>query len=182
MTDLEIYTLRYPIGKYEPVTLLTENLKDQLIGNIADLPYLLKINLETISLDEYKYTYRPEGWSINQVIHHLADSHVNAFIRFKLALTEDNPTIKPYDEGLFVQQADCTLELAEESLALITHAHKKWLALLEAMSLDDFNRTYYHPGYQNTQTLAYVLGMYSWHGFHHLAHIKYAIDKKTVHW
>jgi len=182
MTDLELYSLRYPIGKYEPINHMTKELKDQLIGNIADLPYLLQMNLETISLEEYRYTYRPSGWSINELIHHLADSHLNAFIRFKLALTEDNPSIKPYDEGLFVQQADCSLELAQNSLALITHAHKKWVALLEAMELEDFRRTYYHPGYQTTQSLASVLGLYSWHGFHHLAHIKYATDKKTFNW
>ncbi|HPN72288.1 MAG TPA: metal-dependent hydrolase, partial [Saprospiraceae bacterium] len=95
MEETMVFALRYPIGKYQTHEVWSEKLKDQYIGNIADLPYLIELNTKDITKEQLAYLYRPEGWSINEVVHHLVDSHMNAFIRFKLALTEDNPVIKP---------------------------------------------------------------------------------------
>ena len=178
MEEAMIFALRYPIGKYQTHEVWSEKLKDQYIGNIADLPYLIDLNTKDITKEQLAYLYRPEGWSINEVVHHLVDSHMNAFIRFKLALTEDNPVIKPYDEAAFVKLGDCHPDSFEDAKTILNKKKKKWVALLASMSMEDFQRTYFHPESGKKFTLEYVLGLYSWHCLHHLAHIKQALDKK----
>jgi hypothetical protein len=115
--------------------------------------------------------YRPGGWKIKQVIHHLADSHMNAFFRFKLALTEENPTVKAYDEAAWANLPDAVMGI-ESSMAIIKAVHEKWGVLLSAMTEADFRKTYFHPEKQRSQTLAEVALMYAWHGMHHLAHVQ----------
>ena len=114
--------------------------------------------------------YRDGGWTIAQVVHHLADSHLNSYIRFKLALTEDNPTIKPYDEAAWAMLADSRMPI-DSSLQLLESVHARWVTLLRSMKEADFARTYVHPEHGKTFTLWGVLGMYAWHGRHHTAHV-----------
>ena len=180
MDEQMMYALRFPTGPYTPHKEFTETLKSQYIGNISDLPYLVELHTKDLAIEDLSFLYRPQGWSINEVVHHLVDSHINAYTRFKLALTEDNPTIKPYEEGLFVKLGDCTPERFDDAKALLGLIHKRWVGLIESMKLEDFNRTYFHPGSQKTWPLDKVLALYSWHSLHHLAHIKQAVDKKFV--
>ncbi|MEO8794912.1 MAG: YfiT family bacillithiol transferase, partial [Daejeonella sp.] len=121
--------------------------------------------------------YRPEGWTVRQVIHHLADSHMNAFIRFKLALTESNPTITPFDESLWADLPDGKKSPIDSSLKIIEGLHFRWTALLNSLSEDQFQRTYFHPDHGKKWTLENVLALYSWHSSHHLAHITSLKDR-----
>ena len=178
LDDMMVYALRFPIGDFKAHDTFTDLLKKQYIGNIADLPYLISLNVNDLSEKELQYLYRPQGWSINEVVHHLVDSHMNAFIRFKLALTEDGPNIKPYDEAKCVKLGDCTLASLEDSKMLLTYLHKKWVTLLESMSDEDYQKSYFHPASGKEYKLHVVLALYSWHSLHHLAHIKQALDKK----
>ena len=178
MDEITSYALRFPTGPFKPLETFNETLRQQYTGNIADLPYLIEVNTKDLSSKELAYLYRPEGWNINEVVHHLVDSHMNAFIRFKLALTEDNPTIKPYEEAKCVKLGDCGPEYFEEAKTLLALLHKKWVRLIESMNEEDFSRTYFHPESKKQFTLDKVLAMYSWHSLHHLAHIKQAIDRK----
>lgn len=122
--------------------------------------------------------YRPEGWTIRQVVHHCADSHSNAFTRFKLALTEENPSIKPYKENLWAELPDVTTAPVDWSLKIIANIHKRWVVLLKSMSIADFERTYFHPESNRVWKLFEVLALYAWHCNHHLAHVKQAKKMK----
>ena len=115
--------------------------------------------------------YRPGGWTVRQVLHHVPDSHLNAYIRFKLALTEDTPTIKPYYEARWANLADTRKTAVETSLALLENLHARWVTLLRLMQPKDFARTYFHPDHGKALTLDWALAMYAWHGSHHVAHI-----------
>ncbi|MFC3416496.1 YfiT family bacillithiol transferase [Algoriphagus hitonicola] len=170
MTDIEF--LKYPIGKFKLPSPPTEDTLKEAIESIHSLPNLLE--QAVISLDDSKLDtpYRPGGWTVRQVVHHLADSHMNAYIRFKLALTEENPTIKPYDESAWAALPDSQLSILP-SLEIVKCTHFKWSFLMENMSKQDFNRTYFHPENNNSPKLSEVTHMYSWHGTHHLAHIQH---------
>ena len=140
------------------------------IHTIHVLPELVKKATEGLSDEQLDTPYREGGWTIRQVVHHIADSHANAFMRFKLALTEDWPTIKPYDEAAWAELADSkTLPLAA-SLAMIEGIHARWFALLDTMDFDDFHKGFLHPE-RGRLTLITALAMYDWHSRHHLAHI-----------
>lgn len=132
-----------------------------------------------LSESQLDIPYREGGWTIRQVVHHLADSHMNCFIRFKLALTEDNPTIKPYLEERWAELADSQTDVSL-SIALFEALHTKWVVLLKSMSSEDYARVFYHPGYNITLNLAYALGMYAWHGQHHVAHITAFRDRSGI--
>ncbi len=165
----------YPIGKFKAPTEFTDEIITKLIQDIRILPDHLKAVSKKINKKKkLQYSYRDGGWSIEQIIHHIADSHMNAFIRFKLALTENNPTIKPYDENLWAETADIQLPL-KVSIKLLKALHTKWTVLLENMDKNDFKRTYYHPGYNTTSTMQQVLALYAWHGKHHVAQIEVAL-------
>jgi hypothetical protein len=125
-----------------------------------------------LNLDEQQLEtpYREEGWKVRQVIHHVADSHMNAFIRCKLALTETNPTIKPYEEALWAEQSDYKLAV-NISLTLLHALHNRWYDLLKHVQEEEWNRTVVHPQHNKQMTLWFLLGMYAWHGHHHTAHI-----------
>jgi len=165
----------YPIGKFKAPTEFTDEIITKLIQDIRILPDHLKAVSKKINKKKkLQYSYRDGGWSIEQIIHHIADSHMNAFIRFKLALTENNPTIKPYDENLWAETADIQLPV-KVSIKLLKALHTKWTVLLENMDKNDFKRTYYHPGYNTTSTMQQVLALYAWHGKHHVAQIEVAL-------
>lgn len=165
----------YPIGKCKYPTEYSETVINKLIQDIRILPEHLKaISKKVNKKKKLQYRYRDGGWNIEQVVHHIGDSHLNAFIRFKSALTENNPTIKPYDENLWAETADIQLPL-KTSVRLIKALHAKWVALLENMDKNDFKRTYFHPGYNKTVQLQEALALYAWHGKHHVAQIEVAL-------
>jgi uncharacterized damage-inducible protein DinB len=161
--------LSFPIGKYEKVREITPEQRKQFIREIAELPNNLREMVKNMSEEQIDSPYRPAGWTVRQVVHHVGDSHLNSFIRFKLALTEKNPTIRPYAEDLWAETAEYKMPV-DVSLNLIDSIHRRWVALLESMSDEDFARTLNHPE-TGVWTLENLLGMYVWHGKHHTAHI-----------
>lgn len=160
---------RYPLGKYEPQP-FSQKQKDAWLTDILFLPRQLEMSI--LNLDEVHLNtpYREGGWTIKQVIHHVADSHMNALIRFKLGLTEQEPAIKPYLEGEWAKLHDYELAV-NISLTLLHALHNRWYDLLKHMDDEQWERTLFHPQYQQKMTLWYLLGMYAWHGKHHVAHI-----------
>ena len=162
--------LRFPIGKFGGGEAFTPALIQEYVQNIASLPGLLRqavLGLNNVQLDT---PYRPGGWTVRQVVHHLADSHLNSYIRFRLALTEDNPLIKPYEEQRWAELPDAQTEPVEISLVLLEALHQRWVVLLKSLSESDWLRTFTHPVSGKT-TLIKAAGLYAWHGKHHLAHI-----------
>lgn len=172
---LAIDTNTFPIGKLSYPEEYSEQIINKLIQDIRVLPEHLKSVAKKINKKKkLQYSYREGGWTIEQIIHHLADSHLNALIRFKLALTENNPTIKPYNQDLWVETADVQLPI-KVSIRLLKSIHAKWVALLENMDKNDWKRTFYHPEYNRTSTLEQTLALYAWHGKHHVAQIEVAL-------
>jgi hypothetical protein len=167
---MNIDALRYPIGQYEAPEVFTGVIIEDWINELKIFPEKFATTAESLSVHELETAYRPEGWTARQVIHHVADSHMNAFIRFKLALTEEHPTIKPYKEALWANMADVKLPV-DVSLQIIRLVHTRWDAVLSAMTPVDFTRTYAHPQYTIPLTLQYALGLYVWHSRHHHAHL-----------
>jgi len=160
---------RYPIGKYTPQP-YSEKQKEAWLADILFNPRQLEmavLNLDEAQLDT---PYREGGWTIKQVIHHVADSHMNAYIRFKLGLTETNPTIKPYMEDKWAELSDSSLAI-NISLTLLHCLTNRWYDILKHVKEEEWQRTVFHPEQQKEMTLWFLLGLYSWHGKHHLAHI-----------
>lgn len=169
MIDIDL--LKYPIGKFQkPDNIPFGNLKEA-IEEIKALPKFLEASVKALSEEKLDTQYRSGGWTVRQVVHHLADSHMNAFIRFKLALTEENPTIKPYDEAAWANLNDSKLPI-EISIGILKNIHFKWGVILDQMTEFEFHRTYFHPESQKSVPLDEVTLMYCWHGKHHLAHIQ----------
>jgi uncharacterized damage-inducible protein DinB len=162
---------RYPIGRYHWDKEITEVDRQKWIAEIAALPERLQAAVTGLSDEQLDTPYRKGGWTIRQVVHHLADSHMNSLIRFKLALTENNPTIRPYYEDRWAELSDSRTLPVEPSLMLLTGLHSRWTTLLLSLSPDDYARTFYHPESEKSIRLDYNLGLYAWHGNHHLAHI-----------
>jgi len=178
---MDIQKLRFPIGKYSPGEIKFDEI-ERWIEDIVNLPTELKKVLENVDEEALNYTYRPEGWSIRQLVHHLADSHMNAFIRFKLALTEDNPTIKPYLESQWAMMHDVKEVPVSSSVQILEGVHTRLAAVLKDMSVQEFSRRYTHPEHGKSLDLAFTVGMYSWHGRHHVAHIKGALKFGRAYW
>jgi hypothetical protein len=174
MTD-DDFSLRYPIGKADQQPFYhqpySEIAKQSLLRDIKMLPAL--IENAVINLDETQLhtPYRPGGWTIQQVVHHVADSHMNAYMRFKLALTEDNPIIKPYDEAAWAELSDSRFVPVNISFTLLHALHIRLHELMTHMEEADWSKTIFHPQQQRVLTLWNILATYSWHGRHHLAHI-----------
>lgn len=167
---LSMMELQYPIGQEENKPVTEDNLKEW-IENLEELPQKLKEAVADLSDEQLNTPYRPNGWSVRQVVHHVADSHMNSFIRFKLALTENNPTIAPYEETLWAELPDASVMPITPSLNIIEGLHTRWSTLFHSMSPEDYQRTFYHPGSQKTITLGECARLYSWHSLHHTAHI-----------
>ncbi len=166
MTDL-----RYPIGKFSFEGEATDARRRQWIEEIATTPAALRAAVAGLTPDQIETPYRPSGWTVRQVVHHLPDSHLHAYIRFKFALTEDEPTIKPYDEARWAELADTRTVSPSVSLTLLESLHERWVGLLRSMTPKEYRRTFQHPEYGRALTLDEVLAMYAWHGRHHVAHI-----------
>jgi uncharacterized damage-inducible protein DinB len=165
MTDL-----RYPIGEFTYEGSSSNEQKSKQIENIAQTPTHLRAALKDLSDGQLNTPYRPEGWTLRQVAHHVPDSHLNAYIRFKLALTEDEPTIKPYAEDRWAQLADTRTTPIEISLTLMDSLHARWVDLLRSLQPEAWKRTFHHPEI-GAVSLEKSLALYSWHGRHHVAHI-----------
>lgn len=174
----QIEHLRYPVGRfyYEPG--YSPEKRAELLSHIRKLPAQLKERLQDVDESLLDIPYRPEGWTIRQVVHHVVDSHMNAYIRFKLGLTEDTPTIKPYKEGAWANLADTQHTPLTVSLALLEALHTRWLVLLESLEEADWQRAVFHPEHQKNLKLEMFLALYSWHSRHHLAHVDLVLDKE----
>lgn len=163
--------LRYPIGRFQFPSAVTPVQRGRWIEEIAAAPGHLRAATKGLTNPQLDTPYRPGGWTVRQVAHHVFDSHVNAYIRTKLALTEDGPTIKPYQEARWAELADYRAPIGE-SLDLLDLLHRRWVRVLEAMAPDDFQRRFVHPEYPGApMTLEWLAALYAWHGAHHVAHI-----------
>lgn len=165
MTDL-----RYPIGKFHFDGPFTAEQKNDFIGEIAQAPANLRAAVAGLSAQQLDTPYRPDGWTVRQVLHHVPDSHLNSYVRFKLALTEDEPTIKAYDEDRWARLADTPATPVEVSLAILDSLHDRWVRLMRSLQPDDWKRSFRHPE-RGLVTLEWNLALYAWHGRHHVAHI-----------
>ncbi len=165
-------TPQYPIGKFHPPESISPEDRARYIETIALAPAGLREAVLDLSAIELDKPYREGGWTVRQVIHHVPESHMNAYIRFKLALTEIDPVIKPYDEAAWAMLNDITVTPVDTSLTLLESLHERWVILMRGMSGDDWARRYVHPEYGRTQTLEYTLALYAWHCDHHIAHVK----------
>lgn len=162
--------LQYPIGQYEP-QLFSEQQFAQWKTDIRFLPQHIENAVATLDEAQLHVPYRPDGWTIQQVVHHVADSHMNAYIRFKLALTEDSPIIKPYYEEKWALLSDTRQLPINISITLLHALHARWTSIIENIAADEWDRSVVHPQYNKTMSLWYLLGLYAWHGRHHTAHI-----------
>jgi uncharacterized damage-inducible protein DinB len=162
--------LQYPVGKYQPPDIIDEAQRSQWIGQIEALPSELAAALEGLTAEQLNTPYRAGGWTVRQVVHHLADSHMNSQIRFRWALTEEAPLIKAYQESLWAELPDARTLPVKVSLDLLAALHARWTALLRQMTEADYQRRLRHPASGETD-LNRMLGLYAWHGRHHTAHI-----------
>ena len=163
---------RYPIGNFDVTEKFTMSDIPRFIEEIRSLPAKIQNELYYAEAEQLNTPYREGGWTVKQVVHHIGDSHLNALMRFKLALTEDNPTIKPYNESLWATTAEYVKVPIQDAFEFIRIIHLKLVALLEDMSEEDFARTFIHPEGGYPSDLLHTAALYAWHGNHHLAHIK----------
>ena len=172
-------SLRYPIGRSRlPEGPLPTTQRAALLHQITELPAQLTAAARAVGGERLQLPYRPGGWTGRQVIHHLADSHMNCYFRFRLALTEDNQTIRPYDEQAWAELPDVAATPITVSLALLEALHIRWVSLLQHLGEAEWQRTFYHPGTERMFTLDQALAMYAWHGQHHLAHLHLLLPKE----
>jgi|SRR5215469_15564876 len=162
--------LRYPIGKSQPVSSLTPAERAAFIQQIAEAPVKLRAAVTGLDDQQLDTPYRPGGWTVRQTVHHVPDSHMNAFTRIKLALTEEVPTIKPYFEARWAELADAKAPI-DPSLDLLDALHQRWVPLLRSLTPSDWQREFLHPAQNKRMSLDQTLALYAWHGRHHVAHI-----------
>ena len=162
--------LRYPVGKFHFEVPLTEQQKHAALDEVANTPANLRAAIKGLTEAQLETPYRDGGWTVRQVVHHVPDSHLNSYVRFKLALTEEEPTIKPYAEDRWAELADTKVTPIEVSLTLLESLHDRWVRLLRSLTAKDWKRTFRHPEL-GPMTLEKTLALYAWHGRHHVAHI-----------
>ena len=162
--------LRYPIGKYAPKP-FSEETKQEWLRDIQFFANDLEVAIQNMDAAQLDAPYREGGWSVKQLVHHMADSHMNAYIRFKLGLAEDNPTITPYEENDWAVMDDVYSVPINVSITLLHALHLRWHAVLKGITEEQFTRTIFHPQQNRSMTLWFLLGLYAWHGKHHVAHI-----------
>ncbi len=162
--------LRYPIGRFEPKP-YSEAQKMEWLNDIRQLPAVIEFAIQNLNEDQLHSPYRPGGWTIHQLVHHVADSHINAYTRFKLALTEDNVTVKSYEEQLWAELEDVKRLPVNISITLLHALHARLYHAIKDLSEQQWSRTFHYPGKPEPVSIYYLLGMYSWHGKHHTAHI-----------
>jgi len=169
--------LRFPIGKFTAVEQVDDEQREHWVQAIKQLPEELSAAVAGLSDEQLDTSYRDGGWTVRQVVHHLADSHMNSYIRFKLALTEELPTIKPYYEDRWAELSDGASAPIELSLTLLRALHERWVYCLKSLRAEQFERAFVHPEHGRAMTLNDALGMYAWHGKHHVAHITRLRDR-----
>lgn len=180
MTEEELYQLKYPIGEFiPPIQIEKSNIVD-FISSIDELPEKIRKAVEGLSDEQLNTPYRPGGWTIRQVVHHIPDSHLNAYIRFKWALTEVNPIIKAYDEVRWAELPDSKTAPIDISLDLLESLHKRWVVVLNNLSESDLKRKFIHPETNKELRLDVNIANYAWHSEHHLAHINCL--RKRMNW
>jgi uncharacterized damage-inducible protein DinB len=162
--------LRYPIGRFTRASTVTDAARQQWIDEVAAAPAHLRAAVEDLSDDQLDTPYRPDGWTVRQVVHHVPDSHLNAYVRFMWTLTEDQPTIKTYNEKAWAELGAARTVPVDLSLALLDALHARWVMFLRALSATDYARALQHPDWGSV-TLEWLLAQYAWHGRHHVAHI-----------
>lgn len=172
----EMENLRYPIGRFQPRPSLDARERVDLIEQIEALPEQLRNSVSGLTDEQLDTPYRPGGWTVRQVVHHLPDSHMNAYVRFKLAATEDTPTIRPYDQESWAEQADAREAPIELSLRILDALHARWGWWLRSLSEEDWNRSFDHPEIGRVRLDA-NLQLYAWHCAHHLAHIRNLMER-----
>jgi hypothetical protein len=167
---------RFPIGKFRAPASFSVEDRDRYIGVIAAAPARLRAAVAGLSAAQLDTPYREGGWTVRQVVHHVPESHMNAYIRFKLALTETDPVIKPYDEAAWARLNDIPVAPVEASLGLLDCLHQRWVVLMRGMSPEQWKRQFFHPEYGRAMTLDHTLALYAWHSDHHIAHVKQALE------
>lgn len=170
-------TAQYPIGKVQLVE-FSEKEKEARLADILFLPRMLEFAVLNLNEDQLQTPYREGGWTVNQLVHHVADSHMNAYIRCKLALTEDNPTIKPYNQDAWVRTTDVENVPVNISITLLHALHHRWYELLKTLQEEDWKKTVFHPEQQRTISLWNLLQIYAWHGKHHATHVTNLREEK----
>ena len=171
--------LKYPLGIFDPLDEQWNLSLSENIEYIVQYPTLVKDAIADLTDDQMQTPYRPEGWTVTQLVHHIADSHMNAYMRFKLSLTETDPTIKPYEEGEWAKLPDSNLELIGSSIDLLNALHTKWADLMNSMTETDWTKRYHHPDDGSYVDLATARKMYYWHSAHHLAHITRLVKREN---
>jgi hypothetical protein len=163
--------LRYPIGPFQAPQTYDAHSRTRCIADIEAAPRALREAVRGLSAKQLDTPYRPGGWTVRQVVHHVPDSHMNAYVRLKLAITEDEPTIKPYEEARWAELIDGHTGAPDVSLALLEALHIRWVMLWRSLTAPQFSRRFRHPDHKDVLTVDWMLAMYAWHGRHHVAHI-----------
>jgi hypothetical protein len=171
METITLETLRYPVGRFVLPPAVSRDEINIMLKVIDELPSVLRNAVGNMSKDQLNTPYRERGWTVRQVVHHLFDSHSNAYTRMKLAVTEDHPTIRPYKEALWAELEDGRNAPVELGLDLLELLHKRWMIFLYSLSEKDMERTFFHPEAKRIQSIAQTIAQYAWHSRHHLAHI-----------
>jgi uncharacterized damage-inducible protein DinB len=172
--------LRYPIGKFHRPGALTDAQRAEYIVMIEETPAKVRAAVKGLNEEQLNEPYRPGGWTVRQVAHHVPDSHMNAYVRFRLALTEDEPMIKTYAEAKWAELADAKSSAVEPSLELLENLHKRWVLLLRSLGPAEWARKFRHPEWETPMSLDELLALYAWHGRHHVAHITALRERE--HW
>ena len=180
MENPTLEQLKYPIGKFETPSIYTKEILEKAIQTIANFPDKLKKEVEKLTIDQLETPYRPDGWTIRQVVHHCADSHMNCFIRLKWALTEDNPTIKFYYENLWAEGTDNKTMPIEPTLQFLEGLHYRLAFVMKNLTENELEKTFIHPEHGKQFQLKEIICMYAWHCNDHLAHITEL--KKRMNW
>lgn len=173
---MDLEKLKFPIGESVTTNNPTNNDIKQWIKDIENFPDTLETLLKGASTKQLNYKYRPNGWTVKQVVHHCADSHLNSIVRFKLALTENLPTIKPYFEDKWAELPDSLMDDVSFSVSILKGLHKKWAVLLKNLDNEQLKREFYHPEHKRNFTMLEIVEFYAWHSNHHLAHIENGLN------
>ena len=177
---MTIEQLKYPIGQFEKPSEITQEILNKWISDVSTFPKKLLMEVMHLSNEQLNTPYRPDGWTVRQVVHHCADSHMNSLIRLKLTLTEDQPTIKPYFEERWIELIDSKSMPIKPSLKMIEGIHERWSILLKSLTDEQYGRIFIHPEHGKTFRVDETIGVYAWHCNHHLAHITEI--KKRNYW
>ena len=172
MDEAALEKLKFPIGKFQWVDRLSDEEIKLYTQQIRNFPTQLEEQIQSLQAKDLQKSYRPGGWKIGQLIHHLADSHIHVYTRFKLALTQDTPAILDYDQDQWAEMPDALNNNVESSLLILKGIHHRWAALIETLEPKQLERQYYHPARDKYYPLGTVLALYAWHGQHHMAHIQ----------